>query len=67
MKKEDGSFEMIEQSRPEEIEEDTGMCPFPSQKVLNTYIENYTKMISTAQEKNVLHTDDRYDLKALFT
>merc|ERR1711990_905246 len=63
----DGTFTLIDHTRPEKIEVDTGMCPFPDQAVLNNYISNYQEIITEAEKESALHTDDRYDLRAIFT
>lgn len=43
------------------------MCPFPDQTVLDAYIKSYKEIITAAQADNALHTDDRYNLRAIFT
>lgn len=39
-----------------------GHCPFPDQKLLDRYIAAYSKILD--QSNLVLHTNDRYNLKA---
>ena len=40
----------------------TGHCPFPDQKMLDRYIAAYSQIME--KSVNVLHTNDRYNLKA---
>ena len=55
---------LIEPIPTQEMPEGTGICPFPGQKQMDTYIKSYKQMIGKAVD--VMHTDDRYNLRSQF-